>query len=172
MEFIEVEISEEMLAIAKRKAEKLGELKNSITRGEGNIIGYLGELVAQKVIGGEIKDTRDYDIITEDGVKYDVKTKKCVSPPQQHFECSVTNYNTTQKCDKYIFVRVLKDYSKGYICGELPHDEYYKKATFIQQGQLDPRNKWRALCDCWNVPMTDLNEVKQIKPFDNGEVSV
>ena len=154
----------------KRLNEKL---KNSITRGEGNIVGYLGELVAQKVIGGEIKDTRDYDILTEDGVKWDVKTKKCSSPPQSHFECSVTNYNTTQKCDKYIFVRVLKDHSKGYICGELPHDEYYKKATFIEQGQFDPSNKWRALCDCWNVAISDLNEIntQDTMPSDNAEVS-
>lgn len=160
MEFIEVEITKDMLEEAKRKADRLGELKNSITRGEGNVIGFLGEMVAQKVIGGKIVGTRDYDILTEDGQKWDVKSKKSSGPPLEHFECSVTNYNTTQKCDRYIFVRVLKNFTKGYICGELPHDEYYKKATFIQQGQYDPRNKWRALCDCWNVVMTDLNEIK------------
>jgi hypothetical protein len=169
MDFIEVEISKEMLEEANRKAKKLGELKNSITRGEGNVAGFLGEMVAQKVIGGQIIGTKDYDILTDDGVKWDVKTKRCAAPPQPHFECSVTNYNTMQKCDRYIFVRVLKDYSKGYVCGELPHDEYYKKAVFIEQGQFDPRNKWRALCDCWNVPMTDLNPIKQ---SGSEEVSV
>lgn len=160
MNYTEVEITPEMLAEALKKAEKLGELKNSITRGEGNVAGYLGEMVAQKVIGGEIADTRDYDIVTEDGQKWDVKTKRTAVPPEDHFETSVTNYNTTQKCDRYIFVRVLKDYSKGWVIGELPKEEYYKKATFIEQGQYDPRNNWRAKCDCWNVLFTDLNEVK------------
>lgn len=160
MEFVEVIITKEMLAEAERRAVKLGELKNSITRGEGNVCGFLGELVAQKVIGGEIKDTRDYDIITKDGTKWDVKTKRSFGVPEEHFECSVTDYNTTQKCDRYIFVRVLKDYSKGWVVGELPKDEYFEKATFIEQGQYDPRNHWRAKCDCWNVVFTDLNEVK------------
>lgn len=164
MEYVEVEITEEMRKMAYKKAEDLGELKNSITRGEGNVAGYLGEMIAQKVIGGEIVGTRDYDIVTPDGVKWDVKTKRTAVPPQDHFETSVTNYNTTQKCDRYIFVRVLKDYSKGWVIGELPKNEYYEKATFIQQGQLDPRNKWRALCDCWNVLFTDLNQVTVAKP--------
>jgi hypothetical protein len=164
MNYIEVEITEAMRVEAEEKAKKLGELKNSITRGEGNVAGHLGELIAQKVIGGDIVGTRDYDIVTKDGVKWDVKTKRCAVVPQDHFECSVTNYNTTQKCDRYIFVRVLKDYTKGWVIGELPHDEYYAKATFIEQGQYDPRNKWRALCDCWNVPFTDLNEVVAAKP--------
>lgn len=168
MNIIEVDITPAMLELAREKARKLGELRNSITHGEGNLAGYLGELCAQHVIGGVIADTRDYDIVTEDGIKWDVKTKRCGSPPQLHFETSITNFNTTQKCDRYIFVRVMKDYSKGWVCGELPHDEYYKKATFIQQGQFDPRNRWRASCDCWNVPIADLNEVKQISPSGSG----
>lgn len=160
-----------MLAKAKEKADKLGELKNSITHGEGNVAGFLGEMVAQKVIGGEIVGTKDYDIVTDDGETWDVKTKRCFGEPEDHWECSITNYNTTQKCKRYIFVRLMKDYSKGYVVGELPKEEYFQKATFIQQGQFDPRNKWRAKCDCWNVVFTDLNEVKPIKPSDSGEAS-
>jgi hypothetical protein len=160
MQFHEVEITEEMLAEAKRRGEKLGELKNSITRGEGNVCGILGELMVQKLIGGVVADTKDYDIITEDGVKWDVKTKRTHVEPEEHFECSVADFNTTQKCDRYIFVRVMNDYSKGWVIGELPKNEYYEKATFIEQGQYDPRNRWRAKCDCWNVPFTDLNEIK------------
>lgn len=172
MQFHEVEITEEMIKEAEKRAAKLGELKNSITRGEGNLTGILGELVAHKVIGGDIKDTRDYDIITPDNVKWDVKTKRSHGVPLEHFECSITDYNTRQKCDRYVFVRILKDYSKGWVIGELPKEEYFKKATFIQQGQLDARNGWRAKCDCWNVLFTDLNEVSDIRKSGSVAASV
>lgn len=88
MNSIEVSITSEMLQIAKEKAKKLGELRNSITHGEGNVAGYLGELIVQKIMGGEIKDTRDYDLLSPEGVKYDVKTKRCSGVPEPHFECS------------------------------------------------------------------------------------
>jgi hypothetical protein len=172
MNYVEVEITEEMLQEAKRKSDDLGELRNSITRGEGNVAGFLGEMIAQKVIGGNIQNTRDYDIVTDDDETWDVKTKRCHGSPEDHWEVSVTNYNTTQKCKRYIFVRILKDYTKGWVIGELPKEEYFTKATFIQQGQYDPRNHWRAKCDCWNVVFTDLNEVKQIKPSGSEEASV
>lgn len=159
---IEVEISKEMLDAATIRANKLGELRNSITRGQGNIAGIIGELAVHKVVGGEIKDTRDYDILMSDGTTVDVKTKRCKSAPEPHFECSITDYNTTQKCDSYIFVRVLNDYSKAWVVGIIPKEEYFQKASFIQQGQLDPSNGWRAKCDCWNVSISDLNEVVAI----------
>lgn len=158
---VEVEITPEMRKEAEEKADKLGELKNSITRGEGNVAGFLGELVAQKILGGEIKNTRDYDLMLADGTKYDVKTKRCGSAPEPHFECSIANYNTMQKCDRYVFVRVLKDYSKGWVLGEMGKSEYFEKATFIQQGQFDPSNKWRCSADCYNLRVDQLNEVSK-----------
>jgi hypothetical protein len=162
---IEVDISKEMLDHAKIRAEKLGTLRNSITKGEGNIAGILGELAVQKVMGGEIKDTRNYDILLPDETKVDVKTKRCRSQPSPHYECSISDYNTMQKCDKYIFVRVLENYTKAWILGSKEKEKYYNEATFIQQGQLDPSNGWRAKCDCWNLPITNLDP---ITPFDNG----
>lgn len=160
---IEVDITEDMLKAAEIRAEKLGELKNSITRGGGNIAGIVGEIAVQKVMGGEIKDTRDYDIVLDDGTTIDVKTKRCRSAPEPHFECSITDYNTMQKCDKYVFVRVLNDYSKAWVLGSIPKEEYFKQATFIQQGQLDRANNWRAKCDCWNLGISSLTPITESK---------
>jgi|LakMenEpi03Aug12_release.lakeMendotaPanAssembly.Ray.scaffolds.fasta_scaffold75129_5 hypothetical protein len=165
---IEVSITDEMREIANEKAEKLGQLRNSITRGEGNVAGFLGELVVQSVMGGELKSTRDYDIVFDNDVKADVKTKRCTSAPLEHFDCSISDYNTVQKCNRYIFVRVLKDYKKAWILGWYPKDQYYTDATFIQQGQLDRSNNWRAKCDCWNMPISSLKKIEEFKQFDNG----
>lgn len=160
---IEVTITPEMIKEAKEKAKDLGTLKNSITDGDGNVAGFLGELVVAQATGAKVSNTRDYDVIRSDGKTADVKTKRCGSKPEPRFDCSVADFNTRQKCDYYIFVRVLKDFSKAWIVGELPKTEYFEKAVFIQQGQYDPSNKWRCKADCYNVPISKLNEVTQLQ---------
>lgn len=159
---IEVQITPEMRERAEKKAKELGELKNSITRGQGNLVGFLGEEIAHSVLGGEIKNTGDYDIVLEDERKVDVKSKKCSGPPEDHYDCSVANYNTSQECDEYCFVRVLKDYSKGWVCGTMAKADFYRKATFWQQGQFDPRNRWRCKADCYSLPISQLDEVHKV----------
>ena len=160
---LEVEITKDMVDAARKKAEELGVLRNSITQGAGNIAGFLGEFIVEKATGAKIANTRDYDVTRLDGKTADVKTKRCGSKPAPHFECSVADFNTRQKCDFYVFVRVLNDFSKGWIVGELPKEEYFQKATFIQQGQYDPSNKWRCKADCYNVAISKLNEVTAIQ---------
>jgi hypothetical protein len=159
---IEVEVTPEMLERARDKANKLGRLKNSITKGKGNLTGFIGEEIAHVAMGGEIQNTKNFDIVLEDGRKFDVKSKKCRDEPEPHFDCSVANYNTSQKCDEYIFVRVLNDYSKGWVCGSIAKDDFFRKATFWQQGQWDPRNNWRCKADCYSLPISQLDEVHKV----------
>lgn len=169
-EFIEFDIPPEMLASAIEEGAKLGELRNSITRGEGNTAGILGEMVAEKVTGYIRKNTRDYDVVNPNDPEdtADVKTKRCAACPEPHFDNSIAAFNTTQKCGKYIFVRVNKEYTKAWVCGELAKSEYFEKAVFVRQGQYDPRNHWRCHADCYNVPMSELKPPKiltEVKTF-------
>jgi hypothetical protein len=60
---IEVQITEQMKKRAWRKAREMGKLNNSITGGDGNIAGFLGEEVANSVLRGEVTNTYDYDIV-------------------------------------------------------------------------------------------------------------
>lgn len=161
-EMIEIEITSDMIDQARIRSDQLGELKNSVTRGKGNMTGFLGELVANQFIGGEIKNTYDYDILLEDGTTIDVKSKSCNSPPKPHFECSISDYNTKQKCDKYLFVRVLKDHSKAWILGWIDKNAYYEKSDFYEQGQMDRSNGWRAKCDCWNLKIQELDQLDEV----------
>lgn len=158
---IEVVITPDMIKEAKERAKELGTLKNSITKGDGNIAGMLGEAVVVKATGATLSNTRNYDVIRSDGKTADVKTKRCGSKPEPHFDCSIADFNTAQKCDYYIFVRVMHDFSKAWIVGELPKEEYFEKAVLWQQGQFDPSNKWRCKADCYNLAISKLNEVKQ-----------
>ena len=91
---IQVEITEDMKKRAWAKSREMGVIKNSIMKGDGNIAGFIGEEVANVVIEGSISNTYDYDIVDNDGIKYDVKTKRCTSKPKPYYDCSVANFNT------------------------------------------------------------------------------
>lgn len=153
---IEVNITEEMKKEARQKAEQLGKLRNSITQGDGNVAGYIGELIAQQVMKGELKETFDYDLVLEDGKKIDVKTKRTSVKPKDYYECSVAAFNTKQRCDGYAFVRVQNDLSKGWFLGHLSKDKYFNMAKHLKKGEVDPSNNFVVKADCYNVKISDL----------------
>jgi len=43
-----------MRELAHKKAKEMGTLRHSITEGEGNIVGFLGEYAAWSIIGGKL----------------------------------------------------------------------------------------------------------------------
>ena len=110
------DITESAIVRAKDRAEKLPLLNNSIRRGEGGIVAYIGEEVAKYVLNAEIKDTYDYDLIYKD-TKVDVKTKERTVPPKPYYECSVADFNTKQNCDEYAFVSVLNNLKQAWYLG-------------------------------------------------------
>tara|TARA_R100000008_G_C3573567_1_gene163766 strand:- start:1236 stop:1715 length:480 start_codon:yes stop_codon:yes gene_type:complete len=158
---IEIKITEEMKKRAWSKARSMGEINNSITKGGGNIAGFLGEEIANKIIKGDINNTYDYDII-KNGVTYDVKTKRCTSEPKEYYECSVAAFNTRQKCDHYVFVRVENvkgKWGRAWILGSYEKDKYFKDARFLKKGQIDGNNNFRVKADCYNIAIKDLKDV-------------
>ena len=157
---IEVLITEEMKKRAWRKARQMGEINNSITKGDGNIAGFLGEEVANSVIGGDVSNTYDYDII-KDGITCDVKTKRCTSEPKPYYECSVAAYNIKQKCDYYAFVRIEKTgsrWSRAWFLGCCKKENYFQNARFLKKGQRDGNNNFKVKADCYNMEIRDLKQ--------------
>ena len=85
---IYVPITSSMKRIATRNANRMGRIRNSITRGQGNSYGFLGEQITQLVLGGEIvnkgkKYNVDYDLVLDDGTTVEVKTKKTTVEPKK-----------------------------------------------------------------------------------------
>jgi hypothetical protein len=157
IKMIEVLITKEMIEEAERKASEMGELRNSIRHGEGNVIGFLGELVAQKVLGGMIDNDYDHDLLLDDFMTtVDVKTKSTTVAPKGHYDCSVAAYNTKQKCDYYSFVRVKDDLSVGWYLGSYKKDQYFKDARKLFKGQIDPDNNFTVKSDCYNISISSL----------------
>jgi hypothetical protein len=156
---IEMAITDEIIARAKKKSLEMGKIRNSITEGMGNMAGFIGEQIANEVIKGIINNTYDYDIIN-DNVLWDVKTKRCTSRPRPHYECSIAALNTHQICTNYAFVRVLylnDVWHKAFILGWLEKDEYFKKAKFLKKGDFDSDNNYIVKADCYNVKISDLH---------------
>jgi len=160
---IEWDIKPELIKKAEKKAKDMGRLNNSITRGQGNIAGFLGEFAFVDFVKTLkphhniiIDNSYDYDIIYQN-ITGDVKTKRTNYPGLLNYEASISNYNPNQKCDIYIFVRVMNDQTKAYICGWIPKQEYFEKARFMKEGDYDPSNNWYCKGDCYNLSYSELN---------------
>jgi len=156
---IEVVITGEMLVTARDKAAEMGRLRNSIINGAGNIAGFIGEAIAQQVMGGVLTNTYEYDLILSNGKTVDVKTKQTSVKPLDTYECSIAALNTTQECDYYAFVRVKNDFSVGWFLGICSKERYYEEAVFMQKGTVDPSNGYVVRSDCYNLPIHKLQAV-------------
>ena len=153
---IEVQITNAMREVAHDMSSEMGILKRSITRGQGNVYGFLGELVALDVLDGLHQNTMDYDIIV-DGYKIDVKTKKTTVKPKPDYDCSVADLTRKQNCDFYAFVRVLSDQSVGWFLGVKKAEQYFTDARYIKKGDYDNSNGFTARANCYNMPISALD---------------
>jgi hypothetical protein len=156
---IEILITDEMRELAKAKADEMGTLRNSISNGDGNTIGFLGELLANQILKGTLKNTYEYDLVLDNGSTVDVKTKRAKVKPKGYYECSVAAYNTKQQCDYYCFVRVTNDLTRGWVLGMIKKDDYYKEAQFRKKGELDGDNSFEIKADCYNLKIDQLTPV-------------
>lgn len=156
---IEVVVTGDMLVEARDKAAEMGRLRNSIINGAGNIAGFIGEAIAQQVMGGVLANTYNYDLILCNGKTVDVKTKQTSVKPLETYECSIAGLNTTQECDYYAFTRIKNDFSVGWFLGICSKERYYKEAIFMEKGTVDPDNGYVVRSSCYNLPIHKLQAV-------------
>jgi len=155
---IEVAIGADMLIEARDKAAEMGRLRNSIINGAGNIAGFIGEAIAHQVMGGELNNTYDYDLVLPSGKTVDVKTKQTSVKPLETYECSIAALNTKQECDMYAFVRVKNDFTVGWYLGVYDKEQYMKDAIFMMKGTIDASNGYTVKSDCYNLKISQLKE--------------
>lgn len=162
---LEVEIEERHIQQANELYD-FDALNNSITKGKSNTYGAIGEVVILEYLRknkdplSENKGNFHYDIICENE-KWEVKTKRTRVKPKSYYLCSVPAYNTSQKCDYYVFVRVLEDYSKAYILGYISRDDFYKKSFFKKKGEKDI-NGFEFKADCFNIKIENLEDITDL----------
>lgn len=166
----------EMIASAKAKASSLGSINNSILRGGGNLAGYLGEEALAPYIGAEIVsnnrglDKYNHDLLTPVGRRVEVKTKRRTVAPKGFYDVSVAKTSKHQQPDIYAFIslefeRATKTHPKQYfglkniwLCGFMPAEEYWEKATLWKKGKIDKTNNFKTHVDMYNLAIEDLYE--------------
>jgi hypothetical protein len=156
----EINITNAMLLRARSRAAKMPKLKNSIRHQRGKLVGLLGEEIVKKFFNVPVKQDEagyEFDIVSPDGLRLEVKTKERSVVPKLNYECSVARYNDKQDCDLYVFVSVLNDYSKGWVCGWLSPKSFKKKSTKFKKGDKDPSNNFTFRADCRNIKISDLD---------------
>ena len=157
---IQIKITPDIIARAKKKAATVGNLQGSITGSLSHVVGAIGEIIVADAIGANESNTYDYDLV-RDGERIDVKTKRCNTRPFPHYDCSVAAHGTNQNCDSYVFVRILTDTSRAWILGSIPKPDFYTRATKYKRGDVDPTNGFTFKADCYNLPISELSDVKQ-----------
>lgn len=154
------DIPQSIITDAFARARKLGTLMNSITSGQGNVAGYIGQALVAKHLDAQDIDDFQFDLI-KDGVRFEVKTKRCTSKPRLDYDCSVSESNTSQQCDYYVFVRVMEDLSKAWILGKKTRKEYYQQSRFCMKGDKDTKSPlgWTFKSSCYNLAISELDPI-------------
>lgn len=109
-------------------------------------------------------DTYDYDFISNNGKKIDLKTKsKSNIPPMQNWYASVPAYQQRQKCDYYFFNRINRDLTILWFVGYIEKIEFWKLSTSFKKGDIDPSSSKNKT---WVFPAdTNCIQLKNLKHF-------
>ena len=147
--------TDEQKSLAHKMARQMGSIRNSITRGEGNAAGFLGEIVVADLLAIDRKATKDYDMVLPSGKTIDVKTKRTTVIPKNYYDCSIASTSTHQNCNYYVFTRCMKD-GTIYILGDCEKNDYFNRARFLKKGEQDGDNGYIVKADCYNLPISEL----------------
>jgi len=144
---LQLPFDNEMIRAATEWAENLGGIYNSITKGDGNYAGRLGELALVKHLGVEVEDHKDYDLIYNDS-NVEVKTKRRATKPKPNYTVNIASTSRHQKPDSYAFLSLeysdrdsggnYSDLLKIWLCGYKSADQFFEEAEFWPKGTPDP----------------------------------
>lgn len=165
---IEVPIKTEWLEYARVQSAEMGALRGSLTKGQGNLAGFVGECIACHIMKGEFDNTYEYDILVNidgDSYRVDVKTKRTSVNPLPHYEASI-DAKRVQDCDMYAFVRVKNDFTVGWFLGTISKPDMLLKATLWKKGEVDPTNNFTVRKDMYSLPISELEIDKWRKKND------
>jgi|TARA_R110000824_G_scaffold220042_1_gene407028 hypothetical protein len=159
-----IEFTQEMVDQALQWANDLGGIKNSITKGRGNLAGRLGEVALANHLSVDVQDHREYDLVYN-GRSIEVKTKRRTVPPLGFYEVSVAKTSKHQNPDLYAFISMEFDRKENgsyfglkniWLCGY--SGDYFKKAKHMKKGDRDESNGFTTLVDMYNLRIDQLDK--------------
>ncbi len=157
---INLKIPTRIIKEAKRQADEMGALKNSIRSGGGNLGAFVAEMCVAEYLGAERKNTYNYDLVL-DGLTIDVKNKKTSKEPKPYYECSVADFNLRQGCDMYLFTRTRGMTRDLWILGWVSKDDFMELSVPHKKGEYDQSNGFTFKADCHNMRIDQLGPLAQ-----------
>lgn len=158
---IKLNITDQQI-IEAQKLYNFKALNNSITEGESQIYGALGEVMVMDFLRSLNKPVNyigsyDYDLEIN-GKKIDVKTIKTDKEPTNDFNANISAFNTRQQTDFYLWCSVAESMKYGYIIGYLEKDEFYRVAELKKKGQID-WGKWVFKSDTYTTKVKNIKKI-------------
>jgi len=157
---------------ATNRANEIPIYENSHREHDANIVGALGEVVAEAWFREndlEVLDERDkttHDYLFASGVRVDVKTKDRTVPPRAYYDCSVPLYNHEhQRPDFYVFVSLQRpkhkssdasSFTDAYLLGMTDQATLNDIGVIWKADQTDERNNTTFWTDCINIEVQQL----------------
>ena len=169
--------SEDQRKQARLESKTMGILYNSFTKGLGNEIGMMGEILVHNHVGGERVGNTNfaYDLIAKNKITVDVKTTKAAKVPEPHYVARVYGKESdaekiASKCNVYYFVRCNQQMSLATIVGWITAREFIDKAIFLPRGNVDPSDGKLSFADEYTLPISELHppSVKMTKKHLKG----
>ena len=141
---IELIISKETISYAEEKIKSVKKHSFGLSKFGSErdriLVGYIGEKIVMDYLN--IKkdiDDYDFDLLSNKGKRLEVKTITCKFKPKPHYWCTVNSHDLDgfhkQNADYYIFLRILNDFSKGWILGWISCHDFFKKGKSIKKGK-------------------------------------
>ncbi len=128
------------------------------------LAGYIGEKIIMEVL--KIKEDADdynFDLISNKGKKLEVKTITCKFQPPPSYLCTVNSHDLNgvhkQKADYYIFLRILNDFSQGWILGWISCSDFFKYGEYAEKGTDFGKFEF-VKANATVLPISELNKFK------------
>jgi len=137
---------------------------------DANLLGTLGEIITLKYLNNNKINTEldlqyNHDLLIENDITADVKTKERTVPPQLHYDCTIPEYNHhVQRPDIFIFVSLhankkkqnLERFHTAYLLGFITMEKFEKIAQKWDPTMTDHSNNWKPTISCRNIQIKEL----------------
>ena len=112
-------------------------------------------------------DDFDFDLITKKGKRLEVKTITCKFKPKPDYLCTVNSHDLggvhKQNADFYVFLRILNNFSKGWILGWISCKDFFEKGEFVKKGTNFGKFEFFKA----NATILPINKLNKFKPISS-----
>lgn len=162
---VPMRITQAQIIEAKQEAKELGVLNGSISHGEGNFKGKLGEIIIRDLLNAtRTDDEHNYDLLSPTGIRLEIKTSGTRKTYLDNGYWNRVNCaNLRQKCHVYVFCAVNEDTMQAWVCGWTWKDEFLSSSTLFKAGYRVPNTGNVMRADSMNIKTGDLFSIGLLK---------